>query len=555
MSEDKFGTWDFNHPAPTGLEERVQELAELRLPQDTSTDITSPLARFMTDNNPPRPLVGINNTAGYVTPHTSHLSIATSWGQRSIYDDYAPSAGSSRYEYPFSPSSTGSIDEQRFQGVSYDDQSSYSRRDSGGCTSPSSPGINANDPWRRHSDYSVESNTDINNSSPLGHHRLSQDASFVSLKNIQISPVEDENDDREDLIRRPHSNSIPGIYVNGHEHSDHGSASSWDMYQDYIPGPMDMSCSSPTSKVSPQASSPRTVAVLEARRERRRSRSGSTNSQLSNKARAELMKPHPDATTNANGKNHKGRGAGKKTKERQFCPEHPGKSFRHNSDFRKHMQTKHTRPFLCTFHFANCEQTFGSKNEWKRHVFSQHLQLHYWRCDYPNCADRKAYFNRKDLFGQHLKRMHGPKDTNSPKNASEINKRWLGHEIPQIQDRCRKERRAPPERSICGYCDEEFSGPGSWDARMEHVGKHYEKNNYKDIDTKTWVMDKGLIQWALEEKIVEKTEEGGYKLLCHGKDSIEGEERRRNSQYGPSTIDLGNEGYDDNEDAEGEYED
>lgn len=91
---------------------------------------------------------------------------------------------------------------------------------------------------------------------------------------------------------------------------------------------------------------------------------------------------------------------------------------------------------------------------------------------------------------------------------------------------------------------------------MEHVGKHYEKNNYKDIDTKTWVTDKGLIQWALEEKIIEKTEEGGYKLLCHGKDSIEGEERRRNSQYGPSTIDpidIGNDDYD--EDAEGEYED
>lgn len=344
MSENRFGAWDFNHPTSTGLEERLQELAELRLPQDTSTDITSPLTRFMTDTNPPRPLVGINNTAGYVTPHNTHLSIATSWGQRSIYDDYSPSAGSSGCGFPFSPGSTGSMDEQHFH---YDDQSGYPRRDSGGhsqrssidglgCTSPSSPGINANDPWRRHSDYSVESNTDINNSSPLDHHhRLSQDSSFVSLKNIQISPVEDENDDREGLIRRPHSNSIPGIYVNGHEHDhehDDGSVGPWDTY--YIPDQMNMSCSSPTSKVSPQASSPRTVAVLGARRERRRSRSGSTNSQLSNKARAELMKPHPDATTNANGKNHKGRGAGKKTKERQVCPEHPNKSFRHNSDFR-----------------------------------------------------------------------------------------------------------------------------------------------------------------------------------------------------------------------------
>ncbi|KAI5850491.1 hypothetical protein DFP73DRAFT_524229 [Morchella snyderi] len=558
MNEDNFETWDFNHPVSLGFEERVQQLAKLRLPEDTSTDRTTPLARFMTDTNSSRPLVEIDNATGYVARHSTHLSIATSWGQGSHYDDCAQSAASSGYDCQFSPGRTASTspDQQHFQEVNYDDQSGYQRRGSGvhsqrssidgiGCPSPSSPGINTNGLWRRHSDHSAESVTDINNSSPLDHHRLSQDSSFVSLKNIQLGPAEDENDYREDFTRRLHSNSIPGIYLNGHEHSghehEHGSAGPWDAIVDpyYLPDPMDMTCSSPTSKVSPQASSPRVMAVLETRRERRRPRSGSTNSQLSNKARAELMKPHPDATTNANGKNHKGRGAGKKTKERQFCPEHPNKTFRHNSDFRKHMQTKHTRPFVCTFHFAGCEQTFGSKNEWKRHVFSQHLQLHYWRCDYTNCADRKAYFNRKDLYGQHLKRMHSPKATNT-KNPPE-NKHWLGIEIPQIQDRCRKERRAPPERSICGYCHKEFSGHGSWDIRMEHVGKHYEKNNYKDIDTKKWVMDEDLIRWALEEKIIERTEEGGYKLLCHGKDSIEGEERRRSSQYGSSTTDPSNE--------------
>jgi hypothetical protein len=70
------------------------------------------------------------------------------------------------------------------------------------------------------------------------------------------------------------------------------------------------------------------------------------------------------------------------------------------------------RPFHCDFTFAGCQQTFASKNEWKQHINSQHTQPYYWRCDFPSCIDRKtATSNRKDLFGQHLKRMHGPKST------------------------------------------------------------------------------------------------------------------------------------------------
>lgn len=211
------------------------------------------------------------------------------------------------------------------------------------------------------------------------------------------------------------------------------------------------------------------------------------------------------------------------------------------------MQTQHTRPFLCTFHFAGCEQTFGSKNEWKRHVFSQHLRLTYWRCDNIDCADRNAIFNRKDLFGQHLKRMHGPKQGNTYKNSQ---KDFLSQEIPKIQERCQRVRRSPPKWSKCGYCEDEFQGEGSWDMRMEHVGKHYEKNNYKAINPKSWVMDVGLIRWAIDEGIVEKTEGGKYRLLTSGKDSIDGEEKRK----GPMDRMVGVLSGDEEEDAEGEDE-
>jgi hypothetical protein len=226
------------------------------------------------------------------------------------------------------------------------------------------------------------------------------------------------------------------------------------------------------------------------------------------------------------------------------------------------MQTQHTRPFTCTFHFSGCEQTFGSKNEWKRHVFSQHLQLHYWRCDHLDCGGRSAIFNRKDLFGQHLKRMHGPKTQNGNKteNGNKDSLRikhsqdkefrhFQDTEIPKIQERCLRTRRAPPEWSQCGYCLEKFEGEGSWDQRMEHVGKHYEKNS-KGIDPESWVMDEGLVEWAIEARIVEKSECGKYKLLFSGKASIEGEEKRKNSTEKRTAVVDG----DDDDDADGELE-
>ena len=47
--------------------------------------------------------------------------------------------------------------------------------------------------------------------------------------------------------------------------------------------------------------------------------------------------------------------------------------FRDSSSLRKHIAAAHTRPFPCAFSFAGCNSTFGSKNEWKRHISSQHL--------------------------------------------------------------------------------------------------------------------------------------------------------------------------------------
>ncbi|KAH1971608.1 hypothetical protein KXV92_006898 [Aspergillus fumigatus] len=84
--------------------------------------------------------------------------------------------------------------------------------------------------------------------------------------------------------------------------------------------------------------------------------------------------------------------------------------------------------FVCSFSHYGCTGTFASKNEWKRHIASIHVQLGFFRCDVGNCGHRPDYktsststhnhhdqpghqpndFNRKDLFTQHQRRMHAP---------------------------------------------------------------------------------------------------------------------------------------------------
>ncbi|KAI9869002.1 MAG: hypothetical protein M1813_002825 [Trichoglossum hirsutum] len=203
----------------------------------------------------------------------------------------------------------------------------------------------------------------------------------------------------------------------------------------------------------------------------------------------------------------------KQRKEEWRCPQHAKHTFKNHSDYRKHMHTQHTRPFLCTFYFAECLQHFGSKNEWKRHVHSQHLQLGYWECDYPTCADRNTSnsFNRKDLFTQHLRRMHLPKATpqqsgGSPMNRTAAQTAASEQQLPEIWKRCYKVRREAPMSSTCGYCGKRFQGPGSWDDRMEHVGHHYE-NSREPVNPSDWKEDKELVQWMLHEGLIRLKDE------------------------------------------------
>lgn len=207
----------------------------------------------------------------------------------------------------------------------------------------------------------------------------------------------------------------------------------------------------------------------------------------------------------------------------------------------KHISTTHTRPFTCPFTRYGCPSTFGSKNEWKRHVSSQHLRLGIYRCDIGSCVPRLDQhrrksssasttkrgdvgessmghndFNRKDLFTQHIRRMHSPPN---PADADAFDAT-----LESIRQRCWKSLRSPPPRSSCGYCpsaplssdaseqqpgkEVTFSGPASWDERMEHVARHLEQGTTADKERE----DVRLQEWMVGEGLLERVG-GGWRVV------------------------------------------
>ncbi|PYH48011.1 putative C2H2 finger domain protein [Aspergillus saccharolyticus JOP 1030-1] len=188
-----------------------------------------------------------------------------------------------------------------------------------------------------------------------------------------------------------------------------------------------------------------------------------------------------------------------------------------------------SRLYTCSFSHYGCPSTFVSKNEWKRHVISQHIQLGFFRCDVGRCSldslskernlnspfESLAYneshlvndFNRKDLFTQHQRRMHAPwlcRNRKTPETEEE--REAFEQSLEAVRNRCWHEQRKAPLHSQCGFCGQHFVGARSWNDRMEHVGRHYEKDELLHESE-----DLLLRQWAIEEGIIREVE-GEWKL-------------------------------------------
>jgi hypothetical protein len=130
-------------------------------------------------------------------------------------------------------------------------------------------------------------------------------------------------------------------------------------------------------------------------------------------------------------------------------------------------------------------------------------------------SDPKSYngFKRKDLFTQHHRRMHTPWSTTLRKPSAKV-KQDFEDSLENVRQRCWHERRAPPQRSTCGFCRRVFEGLTGWDERMEHVGKHFERkhNEVSGAEKLQEEEDEDLWEWAVREGIVKSYGARGFWL-------------------------------------------
>ncbi|KAK3499040.1 uncharacterized protein B0T23DRAFT_306819 [Neurospora hispaniola] len=160
------------------------------------------------------------------------------------------------------------------------------------------------------------------------------------------------------------------------------------------------------------------------------------------------------------------------------------KSFNRRCELKKH-QKRHDKPYACTFH--NCSKNFGSKNDWKRHENSQHLQLEIWRCDEKQQQQQQQQgvvddrnrvcgwvAHRRESFRTHLSKEHSMDDTTMEKKVTECH----------IGRNCES-------RFWCGFCRKtiEFQKDKklAWSARFDHIEDHFiGRNGVRQQNIKDW---------------------------------------------------------------------
>ena len=196
----------------------------------------------------------------------------------------------------------------------------------------------------------------------------------------------------------------------------------------------------------------------------------------------------------------------------------------------------------CVFSFAGCNSTWKTKNEWKRHAMTQHIVLESYHCKLckdngdgnsnglGNGKGRKGkmgkmgmniawanvggvdgqIFNRKDLFTQHVKRMHEPTAYRqcSKGGGTAVQKKEYEDWIKRQQQVAHFHTgRQALNISACPMmgCNSTFQGGKGWDDRLEHIWKHFER---KECDAMTDMGEGGLKEWALASGVVVEDADG-----------------------------------------------
>jgi hypothetical protein len=196
---------------------------------------------------------------------------------------------------------------------------------------------------------------------------------------------------------------------------------------------------------------------------------------------------------------------------------------------KEHPQPPHelSRAFLCPLAPYGCTAAFNAKNEWKRHALTQHFRLGFWRCDQcTESSNGPNDFNRKDLFVQHVRRMHprnlAPPTSTSNSNSTSKKKSRVQGRVATVEaalnktaERCYQRTREAPETCCCVFCEETFEGDAALQSRTEHVGKHMEsrrKDGFEPVAMADWRGDQELEDWLLRYKMIARSK-GALELV------------------------------------------
>lgn len=198
-----------------------------------------------------------------------------------------------------------------------------------------------------------------------------------------------------------------------------------------------------------------------------------------------------------------------RTQEDTKPAKQPRSNKRQQSGQTKSARTHTNRAFPCPFAPYGCPATFGSKNEWKRHINTQHMRLGYWRCDLCDQV-RPNDFNRKDLFIQHMRRMHSADNKNKSESKPAAKNDPEEQALAAAANRCWRHIHSPPEQSSCVFCEVKFNGVGTWDERLEHIGRHMELivKEGEVVDTQRFEKDLALEEWLAREEIIVEGKDG-----------------------------------------------
>lgn len=179
--------------------------------------------------------------------------------------------------------------------------------------------------------------------------------------------------------------------------------------------------------------------------------------------------------------------------------------FEDAASLQKHIESDHPRPFVCIFNFAGCDTRFVSKNEWRSHVSGQHFKFSTWFCKLQSCSKVRngAEFDRRDLFVQHVRRVHS-------RYLEEYRKKRrleLKEGLNEFITSCLRVNRRAPAKLACPVigCAYATWGRICFYEYMEHIGKHLEESPVNIVQGSIEIdhsSNEPLVDWALRERII-----------------------------------------------------